>query len=100
MIISACPEGQVRYEDYCYKALDNPAQSFDDNANQCLDMEGHLWFPASSKEISFVKEMFPVANDGDVYYLGISSINPILGMNFTDGTYSPGIPFYTRKFKP
>ena len=93
--IAACPSDQRRFGDYCYKELETFSQPFNDNANECLDMEGHLWYPENSQEMAFVRQSFPVETLGDVYHLGIITMSTWQGMNFTDGTFSPGIPFYT-----
>ena len=60
-------------------------------------MEGHLWYPENSQEMAFVRQAFPVETLGDVYHLGIITMSKWLGMNFTDGTYNPGIPFHTSR---
>ena len=92
---SACPENQIRFGDYCYEELENKKQTIEENANQCEDKLGHLWYPESATEFAFMKETFPVETTGDVYHLGIQIIDSKHGMYLMDRSFHPGITHYT-----
>jgi hypothetical protein len=66
------------------------------NADACEDMGGHLWYPETSAEMAFIREVFPIPS-GELYHLGVYNYSISWGIWFIDGTYSPGIPFYTCK---
>ena len=91
----ACPENQIRFGDYCYEELSNQKQTIEENANQCEDKLGHLWYPESATEFVFVKNTFPVETSGDVYHLGFHEVYSNHGMYLIDRSYHPGITHYT-----
>ena len=88
----------MRFGDNCYDELDTSLQSIEDNANQCADKLGFLWYPENYYEFKFVREKFPVSNNGEVYHLGIHVVYNDGGFWLLDGTENPGIPFYTCKY--
>ena len=92
---SACPENQIRFGDYCYEELENKKQTIEENANQCEDKLGNLWYPESATEFAFMKETFPVETTGDVYHLGIQIIDSKQGLYLMDRSFHPGITHYT-----
>ena len=53
-----------------------------------------LWYPETVEELNFIKQMYPIPN-GTVYHLGVKNFSSHWGFTFADGTYSPGIPYYT-----
>ena len=94
-VIVACDENQIRFGDFCYEELSTAKQSVENNANQCLDKFGHLWYPQTASEFAFVKDTFPVASTGDEYNLGILMYFSDHSMMFSDYSYHPGITHYT-----
>lgn len=96
--ISACPNDQIRFADHCYDELLSEIDNILANADNCELNGGHLWYPETAAEIAFIIVSFPTDNSSDVYHLGIDEFSHESGINFTDGTFSPGLPFYTSNY--
>ena len=88
----------MRFGDNCYHKLSDSSDTLENNAGACMDLENSvLWYPETVEELLFVKEKFPIAS-GEVYHMGVKNFSDHWGFTFADGTYSPGIPYYTCKF--
>ena len=75
------------------------SDTFVNNAAGCMDSnDAVLWYPETVEELNFIRQKFPVA-DGEVYHLGVKNFTDHWGFTFADGTFSPGIPYYTCKKK-
>lgn len=91
--VSECPGNQVRFGDRCFEELPDATASLLENADNCMDIGGHLWYPETSEEIAFVTQKFP----GDLYHVGAKNYSKEMGFYFLDGTFSPGITFFSCK---
>lgn len=96
---SECPGDLVRFGDHCFEALPSESAPIRDNADDCMDKGGLLWYPESSEEINFVWQKFPILEVNVSYHIGAKNYSSAKGFHFLDGSFLPGIPFFTRNLQ-
>lgn len=62
-----------------------------------MDKGGHLWYPETIEEIMAITEIYKVSNT-TLFHIGVKNYSTANGIYFLDGSFSPGIPYFTRKY--
>ncbi len=65
------------------------------NENKCIGEGAHLWWPESLEDLEFVRLTFK--DNVQTLQVGFKSFNIDHGVLHTDGTWSPGLQFFTHR---